>query len=67
MAKKKEPEFPGKVYVGWDYSDGPKKFLLAHDSMEGHADLNGDTRVGIYELVEIVTVKVNVEAEPDHK
>ena len=66
MAKKKTAEFPGTIYVGWEY-DQKEKYLTARDDIECHADLNGDTRVGVYQLVEIVTVKVKVESEPDHR
>ncbi|MDE1919019.1 MAG: hypothetical protein KGH96_23475 [Sphingomonadales bacterium] len=63
MARKKA-EFPSTVYVGWEY-DGDTKFLVSQEDIQRHADFDGDTRVGIYKLVEVVTVKVKIETQPD--
>lgn len=63
MAKKKA-EFPETVYVAREF-DGKDPYFVAEDDISDHADLAGDTRVAVYKLVEVVTVKVKVETLPD--
>lgn len=61
MAKKKA-EFPNDVYVRRDW-DGSDPYFVAEDDIGEHADLKGDTRVAVYKLVEVVTVKVKIETK----
>lgn len=65
MAKKKS-EFPGTLYVARQWErNGENPYFVADADIDVHADLGGDTRVAVYQLIEVVTVKVKIESIPD--
>lgn len=59
MAKEK---FPKKLYV-YKEKDGEDTYLLCYETPRECADLQEDRLVGIYELVGIGKVAVNVEVQ----
>jgi hypothetical protein len=63
MAKKKA-EFPEQVFVAREF-DKDTPFFVAYDNAQDHGDLDGDTRVAVYKLVEVVTVRANIEIQKD--
>lgn len=56
MAKKK---FPKHVFVGVEKDTDGSSFLVAHDDAAGHAEINKEIEVAIYDFVRVVKVRAD--------
>lgn len=59
MAKEK---FPRVIYVKRE-KDGDTSYLAADDSAAGHAEVNQEVEIAIYNLSRVTVVKANAEVE----
>jgi hypothetical protein len=61
MAKKSK--FPKQVYIAFQEERDGSVFLSVYDDPSGHAEVNQDVQVAVYELVRVgkVTAKATLE------
>lgn len=57
MAAKKAPKsLPDGVFIRWDDAGDGEFYLVADESIDAHAEINGAVKVGYYKLYAVKTV-----------
>jgi len=61
MAKK--AKYPKHIYVAKEQDNDGSEFLTAHEDAAGHAEINGEVEVALYDYVGTFKVKADAKVE----